>query len=259
MKKTLFYAALLSCSIFGCKKKEESSQAGVYKLDKQMVTGGARDSVYGRTQIKIYTDRYFMYAGMAPDSSVGFGIGSYSIDKSNNITERNIYSSALLDSPRTYKLKIIKKDSAYSQVIPALAIIKGIKYDLKEDYVKLPSGDTSMLDGLWKMEKNYMVKGKDTTMEKTTQYKIFWGGHFIFIHRYPVDAAKTKFKNGFGAGEFSFRNDTLREEDQMTNHPVLLNQKFAIKISFNGNDEYKQVINNSKTNEQSVEVYRRIT
>ena len=157
MKKTLFYAALLSCSILGCKKKEQLSQAGVYKLEKQMVSGGGRDSIYGRSQIKIYTDHYFMYAGMVPDSSVGFGIGSYTLDKGNSITEHNVFSSGILDSARTFKLKVTRKDSTFSQVIPALAVIKGVKYDLEEDYRKLPSGDTSTMDGLWKMEKNSAV------------------------------------------------------------------------------------------------------
>ena len=126
---------------------------------------------------------------------------------------------------------IATKDSGYQQVIPDLAVIKGVKYKLIEDYARIPSGDTSVLDGLWKLDKTFWVKGKDTTKQNETQFKIFWGGHFMFIHRYPLDQAGTKFKNGYGYGTFSFKHDTLTEEDEMSSHAVLLNRKFAIKIT----------------------------
>jgi len=87
MKRIIIYAALLSCAILGCKKTGKLSQAGVYKLAKQTVSGGGKDSTYERTQIKIYTDDHFMYAGMTPDSSIGFGVGTYTLDTGNRIIE----------------------------------------------------------------------------------------------------------------------------------------------------------------------------
>ena len=118
MKKILILAALISCIIYGCKKKEKVSQAGVYRLDKQMASGGGKDTVYKRTQMKIYTDKYFMWAGMAADSSVGFGVGSYKLDTGNRITESNIYSSGSLDSSRNFNLIVTRKDSGFTQVFP---------------------------------------------------------------------------------------------------------------------------------------------
>jgi hypothetical protein len=264
MNKILIYAALLSCLILGCKKKEkpsQPSQAGVYELQKQVLSRGGKDSTIKRTQIKIYTDRHFMYASIVPDSSVGFGVGTYTLD-SNRITERSIYTSRALDSPLIYKLVITKRPDGYTQSIPDYATVQGVKYVLKEDYKKLPPpdtsvADTSVLDGLWKMEKTYTIKGKDTTVTDVTQYKIFWGGHFTFIHRLPRNPQKTQFKNGFGTGIFTFRNDTLREEEVISNYALLRGHKFAIKITLNGRDEYTQVIN-SATNGQSVEIYKRI-
>ena len=258
MKKILICTALISCIILGCKKTKKVSQAGVYKLEKQMVSGGGKDTVYKRTQIKIYTDRYFMYAGIAPDSSVGFGVGTYTLDTGNKIIERNIYSSGYLDSSKSFNVLLTRKDSGYTQVIPDLIVLKGMKYKLIEDYTKLPSSDTSFLDGVWKLDRTFWVKGKDTLKQNETQFKIFWGGHFMFIHRYPLDKAATKFKNGFGYGTFSFKQDTLTEEDEMSSHAVLVNRKFAIRIKFNGNDEYSQVINDPKANEQTTEIYRRV-
>lgn len=200
-----------------------------------------------------------MYASMSPDSSVGFGVGSYLPDTGNMIIEHSIFSSKTLDSATTFNVLITQRDSSgYSQEIPGLIVAKGVKYNLKEDYDKEPSGDTSVMDGLWKLDRTYWVKGKDTVKQKATQYKIFWSGHFMFIHRYPVDSTGKQFKNGFGYGDFSFKSDTLSEEEQMTSHPQLLHRKFAIAIKFNGKDEYRQVINDSKTNEQTTEIYKRI-
>jgi hypothetical protein len=258
MKKILICAALLSCAILGCKKTEKISQAGVYKLEKQVVSGGGKDTTYARTQIKIYTDHHFMYAGMAPDSSVGFGLGSYELDTGNRIVEHNIYSSRSLDSSQIFNLVISKNDKGYTQVIPDLSTYKGVKYKMTEEYTKLPATGTSVLDGVWNLDKVYWVKGKDTLRQHENQFKIFWGGHFMFIHRYPLNAVGTEYKNGFGYGTFSLKDDTLSEEDEMSSHAVLVGRKFSIKITFNGNDEYSQVINDSKTNEQTTEIYKRL-
>jgi hypothetical protein len=259
MKKILILAAVISCIIFGCKRKEKVSQAGIYKLEKQMVSGGGKDTVYKRTQMKIYTDRYFMYAGMAPDSSVGFGTGDYHLDTGNKIIENNIYSSGYLDSSKTFSLLITRKDSGYTQVIPDIAVLKGVKYKLTENYSKVAGSDTSVLDGLWKLDKNYWVKGKDTTRGKETQFKIFQGGHFMFVHRYPLTVGgKSTFKNGFGYGTFSFKRDTLTEDEELSSHSVLVGHSFSIKITMKGKDEYSQVIDDKKAGVQTTETYKRV-
>lgn len=258
MKRFLIYTALLSCIIWGCKKTKKISYEGVYKLDKQMVSGGGKDTVYARAQIKIYTDDHYIYAGIAPDSSVGFGLGTYSIDTGNMIVEHNVYSSRSLDSAQIFTLVMSKTDNGYTQVIPDVATVNGVKYKMTETYTQIPAEGTSALDGIWYLDKTFWVKGKDTTTQNETQYKAFWGGHFMFIHRYPLDQTATRYKNGFGYGEFSLQNDTLSEEDEMSSHAVLLNRKFAIKITFNGHDEYSQIINDAKNNEQTTEIYKRL-
>jgi hypothetical protein len=200
-----------------------------------------------------------MYSGMAPDSSVGFGTGAYNLDTGSRITERNIYSSGYLDSSKSFNLVIKRTDSGYMQIIPSIAIIKGVKYDLTERYSKVQTlPDTSVLDGLWKLYRTFWVKGKDTTKQNETQFKIFWAGHFMFVHRYPLDQASTKFKNGFGYGTFSFKRDTLTEEDETSSHSVLVGHKFAIKIMLTTRDEYQQVINDAKSGVQTTEIYRRV-
>jgi hypothetical protein len=260
MNKILIFAALFSFLIFGCKKKEKSSEAGlsgVYELEKQVLARGDKDSVIKRTQIKIYTDHNYLYASIVPDSSVGFGVGTYALDSANRLKEHSIYTSRALDSSLTYNIEVTKKPGGYGQVIPDFATVKGVKYALKEDYKKFPPADSSALDGLWKMEKTYTIKGKDTIPTDVTQYKIFWGGHFIFVHRFAQNKEKTIFKNGFGTGVFTFSNDTLREEEQISNYRLLQGNKFTVKVTMNGHDEYTQVIN-SATNGQSVEIYKRV-
>jgi hypothetical protein len=251
------FSILIAFILCGCgKAKKEPSQTGVYKMNKLTVSIGGKDSVYARTQMKIYTDKYFTYASLAPDSSVGFGVGSYKADTGKSINETNIYSSLALDSPKTYHLLIIRKDSSYNQVIPRTS--GNVKYDLTEDYTQLPTSDSTKLDGVWKLDKSYYVKGRDTTKQSEVQYKTFWRGHFMFVHRYPEDAANTRFKNGFGYGDFSLKSDTLSETEQLTSHATLMGRSFAIKITFSGDDQYSQVITDKSTGEQSVEVYRRL-
>ncbi|HEX3387161.1 MAG TPA: hypothetical protein VHS53_18305 [Mucilaginibacter sp.] len=258
MRKVLMFSTLIAFILCGCgKAKKEPSQTGIYKMNKLTVSIGGKDSVYVRAQMKIYTDKYFAYASLAPDSSVGFGVGSWTADTGKSITENGIYSSLALDSPKIFHLLINRKDSTYTQIIP-MTTAKGVKYNLKEEYTQLPTSDTSKMDGVWKLDKAYIVKGRDTTKQKEVQYKTYWGGHFMFIHRYPLDNAATKFKNGFGYGDFSLKNDTLSETEQLTSHATLMGRSFAIKITFNGADEYSQVITDKGTGEQSVEVYRRL-
>jgi hypothetical protein len=260
MKRIFMYAALLSCLISACKEKDNSAQAGqagAYEMKKQTITGGGKDSTIKRDQVKIYTDRHFMYASMTPDSSVGFGVGSYTLDSATRITEHSIYTSRALDSSLTYKLVIEKKQNGYTQTIPDYTTAQGVKYVLKEEYKEMSSKEPSLLDGLWKMERTYTVNGTDTVDSKVKQFKIYWAGHFIFIHRFPLDSAETKFKNGFGTGEFTLKNDTLREEEKKSNYSLLRGHKFAIKITLNGDDEYTQIIKSAQ-NGQSVEIYRRV-
>jgi len=258
MKRILFFAGLLSCLLIGCSKNKNLSMAGVYKLDKQWISGGGDDSVYKKTQIKIYTAHQFIYAGMTPDSAVSFGVGNYKADTGIRVIENEFYSSYRLDTSRTFNVDITLTDKGYKQTIPAIATIKGVKYDLMEAYSKTPSGDTTRLDGLWKMTKSYLVTGKDTLKKVVTQYKIFQGGNFLFAGRYLVDKTANKFKNNFGYGSFSLNGSNLIEENTIASDVSALNHKFNIKIAFTGNDEYTQVISDAKNNQQSIETYDRI-
>ena len=132
--KILVYAALLSCVMAACKGTEEPTGTGVegvYELKKQTITGAGKDSTVKRDQVKIYTNREYMYASMTPDSSVGFGVGTYSLDSAGRLTEHSIYTSRALDSSLTYKLSIQTKGDRYTQTIPDYTSVQGVRYVLK--------------------------------------------------------------------------------------------------------------------------------
>jgi hypothetical protein len=258
MKRILVFAALLSCMLAGCKKNKGLSMTGVYKLEKQWISGGGNDSVYQKTQIKIYTAHQFIYAGMTADSAVSFGVGNYKPDTGNRIVENEFYSSYRLDTSRVFKVDIKSMDTGFTQKIADIATLKGVKYDLMETYGKETPGDTTKLDGLWKMSKSYLVSGKDTTKKEVTQYKIFQGGHFLFAGRYLVDKTSNKFKNNFGYGSFSLSGGDLVEENTLSSDASALTHKFNIKISFTSDNEYTQVISDAKSNQQSIETYSRV-
>ena len=189
---------------------------------------------------------------------MSFGVGNYKPDSGNRVIEKEFYSSYRLDTSRAFKVDITKTDTGFTQKIPAIATIKGVKYDLMEQYSKSPSGDTTKLDGLWKMSKSYLVTGKDTVKKEVTQYKIFQGGQFLFAGRYLVDKSANKFKNNFGYGSFSLKGDDLVEENTIASDASALKRKFNIKVAFSGDSEYTQVISDAKNNQQSIETYVRI-
>jgi hypothetical protein len=149
MKKILVYAALVSCTISGCKKVEKVSYSGIFRLDKQTVSGGVKDSILARKLIKIYTDHNYMYAGIAPDSSVVFGVGSYALDTGNRIVEHNIYNYRALDSTQIFVVQVSKTPTGRTEVIPDFGRYKDTRYTSTEEYTQLQASGDSELDGVW--------------------------------------------------------------------------------------------------------------
>ena len=80
----------------------------------------------------------------------------------------------------------------------------------------------------------------------------------MFIHRYPIDILGTKFKDGFGYGDFNLKGNTLTEEENMSTHKELIGQKFDTKIILKGNDKYTQVVSDDKTHQQTTETHKRV-
>jgi hypothetical protein len=258
MKKVITFAVLISCILGGCKKVKKISYAGVFKLEKQTISGGGKDTTWIKKQMKIYTDQNYIYGGIAADSSAHIGVGIYELDSNNRIDEHNIFNSRALDSTQIFVTSIAKKKDGFISTVPEWARTGPVLYKLTEEYTSLSLTGPSVLDGIWELDKVYKVKGKDTTVQHETRFKVFWKGHFMFIHRYPVDALGTKFKDGFGYGDFNLKGNTLTEEEKMSSYKELIVQKFDTKITLKGDEKYTQVVNDNKTYQQTIEIYKRI-
>src|ERR1700753_3729195 len=106
MKKILIYMVLVACIISGCKKVVQTSYSGIFKLEKQVISGGGRDTFSDLSKMKIYTDHYYIYSGIGPDTTVHIGLGTYALDSSNTIVEHNIFNNRALDSAQIFVVKI---------------------------------------------------------------------------------------------------------------------------------------------------------
>lgn len=219
---------------------------GAYNMLSSSTFDGKKDTTYTTLkEFKIYTHDYMMYVNISPRDSVSrFGIGTYSAD-SGKVFEDIIYGatdSTSSSNPASFMLLIEKTDKGYKQVIPEL-VSRGIKYRLTEDYETVSTTAKTPLDGAWKETKAYRIKGKDTVVQKMTQFKTFFAGHFMFGHTY-VDSNNHQH-TGIGYGTFEFNGkDKLKEHVETTTYYQIRGKDFDIDIEMMGTDAYKQTITN---------------
>ena len=260
MKKMLFLGLCVASVVIGCKSETKTtSQAGVYTLDKQVITDGKtefiKSTANGDVQYKIYTDAGYFYIGINKDSSVGFGTGSYT-QVGNTITETNTYNSGSLDTAWDAKVEITNNEKGYTQMIPELKA-NGISYKLTEDYTKVQASGTSALDGIWHQTKNLVVTGKDTADKTYNEYKVYHAGHFMWATRYMSDTAAKKMTNLVGHGTFTLNNDALIEQLDFSSLKGAVG-KYDIKVKFNGADEYTQETADTTNKTVGFKTYKRI-
>lgn len=258
MKFFLIVATLLTCLISGCKKAQRLSYSGVFKLEKQTISDGNKDTTWIRKQMKIYTDRNYIYGGMAADSSIRIGIGSYELDSGNRVVEHNIFNSKALDSTQIFVLSVKKTNSGFVAAVPDWERTKNTTFKLTEEYNELSLAGISALDGVWTLDEIVRVKGKDTSRQHETKFKVFWRGHCLFIHRYSVAPVGDQYKDGFGYGTFGLKNNILSESEKMVSQINTGNRSFDTRVTFSGPDKYIQQFIDPKTNEQTAEVYKRL-
>jgi hypothetical protein len=234
--------ALLSCN----NKKETMLMPGAYNMLSSSVFDGEKDTTYTTLkEFKIYTYDYMMYVNISPKDSVSrFGIGAYSAD-SGKVIENIIYGatdSASSSNPATFTLLIEKTDKGYKQVIPVVS--RGKKYQLTEDYEAVSTPTKTPLDGAWKLTKAYRITGKDTAVQKLTQFKTFFAGHFMFGHTY-LDSAN-RLHTGIGYGTFELHGkDKLKEHVETTTYYQIRGKAVDIDIEMKGNGAFIQTITNT--------------
>lgn len=263
MKKLLPF--LLVFFLTNCSQQDATpklSMPGVYSLKKQTVTRSGKDSLVDKRQLKIYTDKYMMYASPSPsDSLANYGIATYTVD-GKNVTEHVFYTSANGSTKDTFVLIVDKNEDGYTQVIENTDDLNRRNSDSKstEIYEKVGMGDSSALDGVWKQTTRLFInKGGDTSVDNVqTQFKIYQNGFFIWANTYE-DTVSHKFPSAFGYGTFTMAGDTLATEVNInsTYAVSLISKPYDIKIDFNGKNEYKQTHLNPN-GDRSVEIYQRL-
>ncbi len=238
------------------------SMSGVYSLKQQTVTNSGKDSMVDKRQLKIYTDKYMMYASPSPsDSLANYGIATYKID-GNKVTEEVFYTSANGSTKDTFVLKVDKNEDGYKQAIENTDANnkRNSNATSTEIYEKVGMGDSSALDGVWKQTTRLFInKTGDTSVDNVqTQFKIYQNGFFIWANTYE-DTVLHKFPSAFGYGTFTMAGDTSATEVNInsTYAVSLISKPYVIGVKFNGTNEYVQTHLNPN-GDRSVEIYQRL-
>lgn len=261
MKLSLAFAIII-LTILACNNaevKENVRMPGSYRMLLQSVNLGTRDSSYNNEQLKIYTDDHMMFARInSPDSVCGFGIGSYSV-RGDSVTENLIYyanDSVTNTTPVSYKLHINKTDKGFRQFIGGIEGDDGLKVDLTEKYDSVGSGTITPLDGAWKQTASFWIKGNDTTKFQVTQYKTYYSGYVIWGNNSKDSSNKAHSEIGFGKFSMPAANQVKESMIASTTYQVR-GKDFNIGVEMQGNDKFKQTIENSDGS-KTVELYDRL-
>ena len=262
MKAIIF--SFFALALISCNSSSDSSSPempGVYSMQSQTIDDGTDKTILkDLNQLKIYTEKYFMYVQADRGNSIySFGLGSYSVDDSGYVIEKAIYSasdSTFNSEPRTYKLDITTNFDGYRQFIPDITI-GGQKSTLTEVYTKSGTKTATPLDGVWKEINFYVVNGTDTTSHERTQFKAFYNGYFMY-GQYFADDSTGKYRTGMGYGSFKMENDTeIMETDLNSSYNIVPGQVYTITIKMMDENSYKQTLL-QQDGTMHIEVYQRL-
>jgi hypothetical protein len=231
---------------------------GAYSLTKQVGNDGTKDTLLKKEQLKIYSDRYMMYASpRATDSFGEYGIATYSV-KGDTIEEYIFYTSSEGEVRDTALLQISSLPNGYKQVIKY--VDSNSTFTLTEEYDKVGKEPGTKLDGAWRQVRDIFVdKNGDTTTNQTkTQFKVYQAGYFIWANP-NKDPASNNFYSAYGYGTYKMLNNKKSQETNInsTFYSQLVGKPVDIDLEFTGDDEYKQTIN-GPNGEKSVELYERL-
>jgi hypothetical protein len=160
------------------------------------MNNGISNSVSGIEQMKIYTDRYVIYAHALPgDSLAEYGIGTYKTKK-DGIVEQVFHTASGGAHNDTFQVNITRTNSGYEQRINFTDGANQLL--LTEHYKTVSKNITSPLDGACKQTRMvYTPKnGAPFTEMHPTQFKVFQSGHFMWVNTYK-DSAINKPASAF--------------------------------------------------------------
>lgn len=241
-------------------KAAGSTMKGAYNMTLQKANIDGRDSAFNTSQLKIYTDRHYMWAHALPNDSLGeFGIGTYRV-QNGKVVEYPVYSTIAGQVGDTFELDIEKRGDGYSQVINLPPDTLGRTWILTEEYREVGTNATTPLDGAWKMTgaTEYPKGGTPRQIPNPVQYKVYQSGYVMWANSYK-DSATQKPVSAFGYGTFkmSGANKAIETMTNTTYRTDLVGNPVTLQLQFKGKDGYQQTIvwpDGART----VEVYERL-
>jgi hypothetical protein len=222
-----------------------TSMKGAYAMISQKFSVDNQDSIYTIQQLKIYTDKYFMYAhARSGDSLADYGIGTYRLEN-GSVLEYPFYTSTGGANRDTIALQITKRADGYSQVINFPPDSAGRRFVLTEDYRTVSRPVSTSLDGAWKMTKAIQYPKMGAPMETTdaVQFKVFQSGYYMWA-RTMKDSATQKPVSFFGYGTFEMTSPGQVREltSQSSFRSQLVGKPVTLQVAFKGKDAYEQTI-----------------
>lgn len=261
MKKNIFLGFALTALLASCSEAPKTeSIVGVYSMDQAVVSDGTTETVNlaseGNTQFKLYTPEAYFFIYQGKDSSVGFGVGTYTF-AAGKIVETNIFNTNTLDSAQVANLDIVQSEKGYKQSIPEF-MMNGKKWSLNETYTSIAASGTSALDGVWHQTKSINVTGQDSIVNTYNEYKVYHAGHFMWAARALENATSTDYAKEVGQGTFTLNNNDLTENLTFCSNKAWTG-KYSIPVSFNGADEFTQTIVDTVNKVTSIKTYKRVS
>lgn len=231
---------------------------GAYSMTRQIGNDGTKDTLLKKEQLKIFSDKFMMYASpRATDSFGEYGIAIYR-QTGDTVKEYIFYTSSAGEVRDTAILSISPLPNGYRQVIRYQDT--ATTFTLTEDYDRVGKEPATALDGAWTQVRDiYIDKNGDTTRNiRKTQFKIYESGYFIWANP-NKDPSSNNFYSAYGYGTFKMLDGKKTQETNInsTFYSQLVGKPVDIDIEMNGKDGYTQVIH-GPAGEKSVEIYERL-
>jgi hypothetical protein len=241
------------------KQPAKFNMEGSYTMFRQTINAGNGDSVTAVHQLKLFTDKYVMYARRrTQDSLADFGIGTYRVEN-GKVIESIFYSS---NGPQNaiYELAISRDNDGYIQVINFPGDAQNKSFILTEDYKRFGRKIKSPLDGAWQQVKKISVSPDGSAVTDTTlvQFKVFEAGSFIWANAVK-DNATNQYQARYGYGSFDMRSPKQAAETNLssTYAAALIGKPVLLDLKFPSKDMYEQTIT-YPDGSKLIEVYKRL-
>lgn len=224
---------------------QANSMRGAYTMLSQKVKINGEDSLINNKQLKIYTDKYFMYAFSSPeDTTGGFGIGTYSI-QNGKVIESPLYTTFSGSRPGRFEVEVAKRTDGFSQVVNIPSNDGGESFLLSEEYQQSSRNMTSVLDGAWKLIKatTYPPGGNPAVRIDRIQFKLYQSGYYMWGYT-ETDPATQKPSSGFGYGYYQTAGPRQITETALnsTYRSMLIGNPINLKLELKGENKYIQTI-----------------